>query len=205
MTASTIRWLPIVCLAVAVAGGTVVPRDAVASVSIAVPLEDLVRGSDAVATVTPVEQRATWEDGRIFTYTRVRVDRAIAGDVPQGLWIRTMGGVVGRVGQIVEGEPSFATGQTSLVFLRQKPDALEVVGRAQGQFALVSGDDGAPRLVAASNVGMVLKGAASPPRPMARDVLHERPLAEAVNVIAAAWAARVRIRPEASKVSETRP
>jgi hypothetical protein len=159
-------------------------------VSTAVLFEDLVRRSDAVATVTPVEQWVGWEDGRVVTYTRVRVDRVVAGSVAAGLWVRTMGGVVGRVGQIVEGEPSFATGQTSLVFLRQKPDSLEVVARAQGQFAVAEGDDAVPRLAAAGNAGLLVLNTTASPARLARDVLHGRPLAESVNVIAAAWAAR---------------
>jgi hypothetical protein len=190
------RWLPAACLATAVVAA-VAHRDAGASVSTAVLYEDLLRGSDAVATVTPVEQWTGWENGRIVTYTRVRVDRLVAGRVEPGLWVRTLGGVVGRVGQIVEGEPSFAADQTSLVFLRQRPDALEVVARAQGQFAVTTGDDAVPRLVAFANVGWVLGAAATPAR-LARDVLHGRPLAEAVNAIASAWAPR-------SKSSESQP
>jgi hypothetical protein len=200
--ASGRTWAAVGCLAAALA---VAARDSGASVSTAVSLDDLVRPSDAVATVTPVEQRASWENGRIFTYTRVRVDRVIAGRVPPESWVRTMGGVVDGVGQIVEGEASFAAGETSVVFLRARrpwSGVLEVVARAQGQFALVPGDDGILRLAAARNVGMVLPGATEPPSRLARDVLHGRPLPEAVNVIATAWAARA---PSPSKASVTEP
>jgi Matrixin len=197
--ASARTWAAVGCLAAALA---IAARDAGASVSTAVSFDDLVRRSDAIATVTPVEQRAAWENGRIFTYTRVRVDRVIAGRVEPDPWVRTMGGVVGRVGQIVEGEASFAPGETSLVFLRRRSGAVEVVARAQGQFALVPADDGILRLAAAGNVGMVLPGAIEPAAPLARDVLHGRPLAEAVNVIAGAWAARA---PTPSKSGVTEP
>jgi hypothetical protein len=187
-----------VVLAVATASAA---RDAGASVSTAVLFEDLVRDADAVATVTPLERFATWEDGRIVTYTRVRVDRAVAGSVPPDPWIRTMGGVVGRIGQIVEGEASFAAGQPTLVFLRQRPDSLEVVARGQGQFALAAADERRPRLLAASNMGMLLppprervaraRGGGAAAR-LARDVLQGQLLEDAVNVIIAAWAARAR-------------
>ena len=39
--------------------------DAQASVSVAVTLDGLVQSSTAVCVVTPVEQRAVWENGRI--------------------------------------------------------------------------------------------------------------------------------------------
>jgi hypothetical protein len=213
LPASGRTWAAVGCLAAALA---VAARDAGASVSTAVSFDDLVRRSDAVATITPVEQHATWENGRIFTYTRVRVDRVIAGRVEPDPWVRTMGGVVGGVGQIVEGEPSFAPGETSLVFLRRRsgadgtsaaspqrgPHQVEVVARAQGQFALVPADDGLLRLAAARDVGMVLPEAIEPRAPLARDVLQGRPLPEAVNVIAGAWAARA---PSPSKSGVTEP
>ncbi len=107
-----------------------------------------------------------------------------------------MGGVVGGVGQLVEGEPTFVTGEPSLVFLRQKPDALEVVARAQGQFAIELGADKRPRLRSATGAGALvppppervarLEGRGAPPR-FARDVLHGRALRDAASDISAAW------------------
>jgi hypothetical protein len=51
-------------------------------------------------------------------------------------------------------------------------------------------------------VGMVLPGAIEPAALLARDVLQGRPLPEAVNVIAGAWAARA---PSPSKSGVTEP
>jgi hypothetical protein len=42
-------------------------HDAGASVALAVAFDDLVRDTDSVGVVTPVEQHAVWEDGRIYT------------------------------------------------------------------------------------------------------------------------------------------
>jgi hypothetical protein len=191
-------WIAAGCIALGITtAGASAPRDAGASVSIAVLFDELVRDSSAVAKVTPLEQRTTWENGRICTYTRVRVDALVAGELDGDSWIRTLGGVVGTVGQLVEGEPTFAGGRASLVFLRQRPDALEVVARAQGQFALVPGAGETFRLVSAS------AGALLPPPPeriaraqasgshalFARDVLHGRTLAEATRAIGSAWSA----------------
>ena len=82
------------------AAAVLVPSDAAASVSIAVGFEMLVKDADAVAVITPAESQSIWEDGRIYTYTKVKVDQGVAGDVGPGAdgWVRTMGGVVGKIG-----------------------------------------------------------------------------------------------------------
>src|SRR5579863_8710065 len=114
-----------------------------ASVSLPVTWDALVRGSTAAAVVTPVDSKAVWEDGRICTYTHVRVERAVAGSLAAGdePWVRTLGGIVGKVGQIVDGEAVFSPGRASLVFLRAatagsagSAGALDVTARGQGQF-----------------------------------------------------------------------
>jgi MYXO-CTERM domain-containing protein len=164
-----------------------VSREASASVSVAAVFEELVRQSTAVAAVTPVERQVQWEDGRIVAYTRVRVDSAISGELPQDVWVRTLGGEIGKVGQIVEGEPSFVVGQPSLVFLRARARGFEVTARAQGQFAIVAGADKVSRLTSARNVGAVLPAAAGVAR-VAREVLEGRELLDASREIAATWA-----------------
>jgi MYXO-CTERM domain-containing protein len=191
-----------------VTGAAVVaPREAKASVSIAVLLDDLVKASSGVATITALEQRSAWEDGRVYTYTRVRVDATVAGHLPAETIIRTLGGAVGVVAQLVEGEAAFVVGQRSLVFLRPRVDRTTgvptgdfvVSARAQGQFAIAAGADGTPRLVA-TPAGLLLPGArfrgSSPAAPGgvasapvgARALLDHRPLVEATQAIAAAWA-----------------
>lgn len=183
--------------------------EARASVSRAVRFADLVRAARAADLVTPTEQHAVWENGRIYTYTRVRVDRAIAGDLGAGAdaWVRTMGGRVGDVGQIVDGEAALAVGQPTLLFLQAGPTgAYEVTARAQGQFALVrpTGDAGAVRLAQSGAVG-VLVASTKPWRTyqpgsafltlssqrdaFAADVLHDRPLEDAIVDVASAWSA----------------
>jgi MYXO-CTERM domain-containing protein len=174
------------------AGALMWDADARASVAIAVSLEELARGAAGVAMVTSLEQRAAWENGRIITRTRVRIDRLVAGDLPSEAWLRTRGGVVGEIGQIVEGEPSFALGQTSLVFLRPHTnDEFAIAGaptfvvaeRAQGQYAIVADARGALRL-AQGRAGLLLSAAASP----ARALLHGRLVEDAVRDVAAVWA-----------------
>ena len=105
----------------ALSAAVLVPTDAQASVSIAVGFDALVKDADSVGIVTPVEAKSVWEDGRIYTYTRVKVEQAVAGELGtngEG-WVRTMGGVVGKIGQLVDGEPVLTTGKSSLLFMRK--------------------------------------------------------------------------------------
>jgi len=174
-----------------------------ASVSRAVLFEDLVRDARSVDVVTPTEQRSVWEGGRIVTYTRVRVDRAIAGDLGAGAdtWVRSLGGVVGSVGQLVDGEPALAVGAPTLLFLREGPaGAMQVTARAQGQFALVP-EGGGLRVRQSGAVGVLLSSVkpwrtyvpaaglalASIKDAFAGDVLHGRPLDDAAADIGQAW------------------
>ena len=127
------------CLAVFAASATTT-HDARASVSFAVAYDDMVADSEAVAVVTPLEQRSVWEENRIITYTRLRVEEGVAGSLAGGTetWVRTLGGSVGKIGQLVDGEPVFVQGKSSLVFVRAyKPGTFAVLARAQGQFPVV--------------------------------------------------------------------
>jgi hypothetical protein len=182
-----------VCLAEA---GITPVRDAKASVSIAVSWDALLGASTAAAIVSPAESHAVWEGGRIYTYTRVHVDRSIAGDLSTGsdTWIRTRGGTVGHVGQQVEGEASLAVG-SSLVFLRPaatSSSSYEVTARAQGQFPVTAADDpSAPAHVAPSRgCGMLVPRAIPTPQlpaKLASEVLANRTVDDAAGAIAAAW------------------
>jgi hypothetical protein len=170
--------------------------DARASVSIAVTWEGLLRESTAAAVVTPAESHGAWENGRIWTYTRLHVDRVIAGDLATGsdAWVRTMGGVVGEIGQIVEGEAILAQGQPSLLFLRAgPPGAFELTARGQGQFPVVAAKEGAPaRLIRNRAAGEILAPrhlvVSTIATRLAGDVLHDRSVDDAAHEVAADWA-----------------
>jgi hypothetical protein len=180
------------------------PPRARASISVAVAFDALVKESSAVAVVTPVEQKSVWENGRIYTYTRVHADNSVAGELATGdeAWIRTMGGVVGHIGQLVDGEPVLTVGRPSLLFLRAgPPGSLEVTARAQGQYALTLDDaTKTQRLVRSSAVGVILPPKTAPqagPAPvtgataaapvLAHDVLHNKRMEDGLRDIGAAW------------------
>jgi hypothetical protein len=179
-----------------VAAAALVSAFAAASVSLPVTWNALVRGSTAAAIVAPREAHAVWEDGHICTYTRVHVDQAVAGTLATGdeAWVRTLGGVVGRVGQLVDGEAVFAPNRQSLVFLRPGAvGSLDVTARGQGQFPVVEAPDAAhTRTVVESHaVGMLLPRPApatgAPRETLASEVLHGLAIDDAARQVTAAW------------------
>jgi hypothetical protein len=190
------------CLAslLVAADGAAPQKDAYASVSIAVLFDALVADTSTACVATPVEQHAVWEGGRILTYTRVHVDKGIAGQLGTGAetWVVTLGGIVGDVGQTVEGEATLRIGLPSLLFLR--PDlaatgggAHIVTARAQGQFHVRV--DPKTRLQTWQTSPAM--GVLYPPPPtmlksvkstaLAADVIANRPVDDVAKDIAAAW------------------
>jgi hypothetical protein len=162
--------------------GAVAPREASASVSVAASLEDLARSSTVIARVTAQDRESAWEGGRIVTYNRVRIDAVIAGRAPAAareLRVRTLGGRVGDIGQIVEGEAAFLPGETSLAFLTPmaSPTAeatpkVVVVGRAQGQL-VVRRDVHGREIVRVGAVGELVDKRVRPPlKPAGRRVVE---------------------------------
>lgn len=184
--------------AASVAVAALAASDAGASVSIQVTWDGLLRESTAAVIATPTDSESAWEDGRIYTYTHVHVDRAIAGELTTGgdVWVRTMGGVVGKVGQRVEGEAVLAPGHSSLLFLHSGGTApagiFQVTARGQGQFPVVPSSDPAapPTLVRSTAAGMLVAPHTVGPVPspvLAADVVHGRVVDDVAADVAAAW------------------
>jgi hypothetical protein len=170
-------------------------RNARAAVSVASLFDDVVARSVAVAVVTSVEARSVWEGKRIVTYTHVRVERLVAGQLPSEVWLQSLGGNVDSIRQVVEGQPTFALGEASLVFLRTAiqtvnsgpSSAFAVVDAAQGQFPLAAAEGIPARLRAANRIGAVL----APHEPAGRtlrEVLEGIEVGDAARAVAAAWA-----------------
>lgn len=138
--------------------------------AIAASLDDLARASSVIAKVTPIEQTSAWEGGRIVTTTRVRVDEIVAGASGAAggeLRIRTLGGRVEKIGQLVEGEAVFVPSQTAFVFLTALPGPLAesayvVAGRGQGQL-LVKRDAHGREVVRVGHVGALVERSIRPP------------------------------------------
>jgi len=143
--------------------------------------DELVKAADAVVVASATEANSQWEDGRIYTYTRMTVERGIAGQVATGeqIWLRTLGGSVGNIGQHVDGEASFPIGASSLLFLRKSKVAghWDVTARAQGQYPVVAPAAAKPRQIVRSS----LLGVLYPPKAALREAPALPPSAPAVS------------------------
>jgi hypothetical protein len=130
----------------------VFPERARASVALALKLEQLVRQSERVVVATPLLAESRWETvgraRRIVTYTRIRVDETVLGDGSDAeLSIRTLGGKVGKIGQIVHGEAVLLLGEPMVLFVGRAPDGVTAVaGMSQGHFPVRADAKGTRRL-----------------------------------------------------------
>jgi hypothetical protein len=108
-----------------------------AAVSVPASVEDLARGSDAVVRARVVGLSARWVGARIYSFTELDVTGVWRGSAPARLRIATAGGVVGRIGQRVDGMAAFAPAEEVVVFVSQGDGgAFRVNGLAQGKFAI---------------------------------------------------------------------
>jgi hypothetical protein len=133
-----------------------------ASVARALRLPELVRSSQHVVIGVPSDSWSRWENSaggrRIVTYTRVRVEESVSGVPSEAeLLVRTLGGQVGNIGQVVYGEAILTPGQRSLLFVRPGPDgALRLTGMAQGHFPLKADVKGVFKVVPSPHLGKLV-------------------------------------------------
>lgn len=178
-----------------------VPQTAHASTAIALSLPELCDRSDAVVVGIPKSKVSRWESGRIFTYTTVAIDTAVAGAAKAGdtVTVRTMGGVVDGIGQITHGEAILNIDKPVLLFVRPLPTAksptVVITGMAQGAMPVEIGADKIARVVAHANDLVLVPNAKVPsavaPKP-AMMALGGLALPSALTEVRTAWAARAK-------------
>jgi len=118
-------------------------KDAAAAVARALGIRELVDRSKRVVVATPLEQACEWQviggSRRIVTLTRVRVEELVTGAAPESseLMVQTLGGRVGKIGQLVEGEAELVVRESGLVFTRELMSGLYgVTAMAQGHYPI---------------------------------------------------------------------
>lgn len=116
-----------------------------ATTLLALDLESLTRASDVVARARVVRTQARWsaDHARILTEVELEVAEAWKGAPGGRLTLTLPGGVVGDVGQRVEGAPRFAAGEEVVAFLEARGPGYTVTGLAQGAFRVERGPAGA--------------------------------------------------------------
>jgi len=144
--------------------GLALPRLASATLARAISLPELVGLSRYALVGTATDASSRWESvgdsRRIVTYVRLEVAQPIDGRPPPDttLMLRTLGGRVGDIGQLVHGEAVFELGAASAVFLTPDEDGvLGITGMAQGHYPLqtIAGD--VARLKASPNLPSLLR------------------------------------------------
>lgn len=126
-------------------------RSAHATTARAVGLPELVRTSSLVLSGVARSATCTWESvgkqRRIVTYTVVSVDEALLGEPGAEVLVRTLGGQVDKIGQIVHGEATLTLGERAVLFLEPiASGALRVTAMAQGHYPLRADAHGELRL-----------------------------------------------------------
>jgi hypothetical protein len=133
--------------------GVTTARRASATLARALTLPELLYQSTHAFVGTPTDARSQWETvgdrSRIVTYTVVRVESSLDGRPPSSseLLVRTLGGVVGDIGQIVPGEAMLRRSVSAAVFVEPlSKDCFGVTGMTQGHYPLRSDEAGVRRL-----------------------------------------------------------
>jgi hypothetical protein len=114
------------------------------SVARAVAMSALVKRSRSVVLATPLSAYSEWAEigdtRRIVTITRVRVDEHVARSktASSEVMVRTLGGKVGKLGQIVHGEAELRSEESCMLFLHDADGGLSTVtAMAQGHYPLL--------------------------------------------------------------------
>ena len=115
-----------------------------ATAAIAVPasVEDLARSSDAVVRgrVSKVSSQWSSDHRRIFTQAEVETSSVWRGSAPTRVTVVVPGGVVGDIGQRVDGSPTFSQGEEVALFLERAGEGkFGVRGLGQGKFSIAAG------------------------------------------------------------------
>jgi hypothetical protein len=135
------------------AAGAAMSGVAHASVARAVGLNELVHKSRHAIVGTPIDASCKWETigkrRRIVTYSLVRLEDSIDGRVPSTneMLVRTLGGAIGDLGQIVHGEAMLALDEPAAVFLSDIVEGVfRVTAMSQGHYPILVESAGPKRL-----------------------------------------------------------
>jgi len=118
----------------------------------ALSVDELARRSRHVLVGEALDAYCVWEElgsrKHIVTYTRVKASEILAGSDPgePELLLRTLGGRVGDLGELVPGEAQLVPGQRSVLFAMPAGSALAVTAMAQGHYPLARDSAGVERL-----------------------------------------------------------
>jgi hypothetical protein len=139
--------------------GTSLPHAAQATLVSGLTLAQLVTRSTHIVVLTALDASSLYADlsghRRIVTDVRARVEDVLAKSSPQApeLTLRTLGGNIGHVGQLVLGQPVLSLGSSDVAFVKRGADGRYwFVGMAQGHYPLRGALREEPRLSHSTNL-----------------------------------------------------
>lgn len=129
---------------------------AVATVVKPMSVEELTAKSSSVLVGQAVETWTSWnaQHTRIYTYSRVKVARALKGSQPETVVVKQIGGSAGGYTQHVAGVQAMRGGELAVLFLRPseaQDGTYVIVGLMQGHFR-VARDSATGRTVVSNGV-----------------------------------------------------
>lgn len=137
----------------ACAAAALLAPSAEAGAALPLSLTELVWTSSSIVIGSPVESVSDWEtdDGsrRIVTVSRVEILQSLDRRPPKDshVFVQTLGGRIGGIGQIVHGEATLHRARPQVLFLGPgNRGRLRIVGRAQGHYPLSKDEFGTQRL-----------------------------------------------------------
>ena len=158
-----------------------VASSAWATTQVAATLDSLTKGADAIVHGTVIESHArkTLDGMRIITDTRIAVEESHKGEVGAEVVVMQPGGVVGDVGQRVEGTARFSEGEEVVVFLEKRGTRFTMRGMAQGKFTVDRSGTKPLAVPNADHAGLLVdpqthQEVATPLAPLALDELKSR-------------------------------
>jgi len=146
-------------------------------------VKDLTDNSRAVLLGEPVEAYSEWatigEQRRIVTYTRVLLREAVLGTPESEVMVQTLGGRVGKIGQLVHGEAALRVNEPSLLFIQDSSAGVtRVTAMAQGHYRLISDAQGIARLKLSPRLAALL-----PSKTAAVERLKDKTFSQARDIV----------------------
>ena len=121
-------------------------QQALATTMVPLSLNQLTKSADLIVRVTIENKTSAWDNQRIYTYSQAKVTETLKDKNPlrpKTITIKSLGGVVGDIGQQVHGSPHLITGKEYILFLIEpEPGTYFVFGMEQGVVALSKDEDG---------------------------------------------------------------
>ena len=119
------------------------------AVMVKLETKDLAGQAEEVVVGKVAAAKAQWDDKKtkIITLTTVQIAETVKGDLKGEVVVRTLGGEVDGLAQLVPGMPQFTKDEEVVLFLKSENKTWHVVGLGQGKYHVLREKDKEPVVV----------------------------------------------------------